>query len=1085
MAGESPDKSVDEGASGAAESSSAERDPRMSVFQPRDPLKEAVAAWVATAEPAASTGKADADAGADAGTDGSTGKGADKGAGTGGDAGAGADETQAFEAVPDAQPSPGRVDSPAGPSKLAGLVRQSAPADADQKSQSASADGVDAADAADAAGAATGGDKPGVTAFGVRGPGSASGADAGSASGAGGASGGASGAERDAVEKSARDPRAAEKPETTAFGVVKSGPAKSDARADESERTAVFRAPKLDSASGGAAAAANKPEVTAFGVVKSGSGSGAASGSGSGSDFGSGSESGVDRDGAGRSGRDARTTAFGVLKPAEKAGKQDASPDAESDVAPAGATKKAQADAAPKAEPGVASVAEPDAASAAADSERTAVFRAVRRDSAPSAAPVKPTPTADAPEKPVRGTAPAEDTKDTAASEDARESEDARDSKASKDSKDSKGGAADSERTAVFRAVKADSAPPAPGKTPPVAPDSERTAVFRAVRPGTTPPTAPGKSAPTADAPKKPTGGAAPATDGKGAEGAATGGATDAERAGRPTGGNAAGGAGGTREGNAAKGAKGTKGDDQDGAGSDNERTAVFRAVKPGGAPPAPAGGTPKAAGDRASSTFVPLRGDLPAPPKPTPVAGPPAPPKPAPAYPAAPKPPAPAAPATAPPAANRLDPSERTTQQPLPPRPPLDMLADLTNNPPPPPSPLRTAVRRFKIYAPIVLLLAVVLAVVQLVRPLPAPKLAMTAKSSYTFPGGKPDLPWPTEGQASMAAAGLGTIGSSGEQKPVPIASVTKSMTAYIILRDHPFKKGEKGAMIDVDKIAETEGQKDKSDNESTLNTVKEGDKISTYDAVAALMIPSANNIARLLARWDAGSQEAFVKKMNDTAKELGMTNTTYTDPSGLDATTVSTAEDQVKLGLKIVEIPALVDITSKPSWVDPSGKTWSNWNRLVPYNESLGIKTGTTTKAGGNLLFAAQKKVGGTNQLIVGAVLGQHKPPIIDSVIAASRTLLIATQKSLEGAPVVKKGDVVGYVDDGLGGRTPVVATADVQAVGWPSLTVDIKLGDGGTKLPGTAKAGTEVGVLTVGEGASQVKVPVALKTEFRTST
>ncbi|KIF04260.1 hypothetical protein PL81_19740, partial [Streptomyces sp. RSD-27] len=479
----------------------------------------------------------------------------------------------------------------------------------------------------------------------------------------------------------------------------------------------------------------------------------------------------------------------------------------------------------------------------------------------------------------------------------------------------------------------------------------------------------------------------------------------------------------------------------------------------PGKPAAAPAPGQKAAPAPEARvSTFVPLRGEG------------------EPAAPAAPKP----DPATAP-TVRRLDPSERTTQQPLPPRPPLDMLADLTNNPPPPPSPMRTVVRRVKIYAPLVLLLAVVLAVVQLVRPLPAPKLVLTAKSQYTFPGGAPDLPWPTEGQASMAAAGLGTIGSSGEQKPVPIASVTKSMTAYIIMRDHPFKKGEKGAMIDVDKTAETEGQKDKSDNESTLNTVKEGDKISEYDAIAALMIPSANNIARLLARWDSGSQEAFVKKMNDTAKQLGMTNTTYTDPSGLDATTVSTAEDQVKLGLKIVELDALVDITRKPSWTDQTGKNWPNWNRLVPYNESLGIKTGTTTKAGGNLLFAAYKKVGDTNQLIVGAVLGQHKPSIIDTVIAASRNLLVATQKSLEGAPVVKKGDVVGYVDDGVGGRTKVIATADVQAVGWPSLTVDIKLGDGGTRIPETAKAGTAVGMLTVGAGASQVKVPVALQSDL----
>ncbi|MCJ1679118.1 D-alanyl-D-alanine carboxypeptidase [Streptomyces sp. APSN-46.1] len=302
--------------------------------------------------------------------------------------------------------------------------------------------------------------------------------------------------------------------------------------------------------------------------------------------------------------------------------------------------------------------------------------------------------------------------------------------------------------------------------------------------------------------------------------------------------------------------------------------------------------------------------------------------------------------------------------------------------------------------------------------------------------------------------------------------------MTAYVILKGHPLKKGEKGAMIDIDKTAVEDGKKE-SEGESTVNTLKQGEQISEYDALAAIMIPSANNVARLLARWDSGGdQEAFVKKMNDTAKELGMTNTTYTDPSGLDATTVSTAEDQVKLGLKIVEMPELIAITRLPSWTDQSGKSWRNYNDLIPFNGSLGIKTGSTTKAGGNLLFAAEKKVGKTNQLIVGAVLGQHGVPILGTAISASKDIMLATQKALTNGPVVKKGDVVGYVDDGLGGHTPVIATADVEAVGWPTLTVDVKLGSGGNKLPQTAGAGTEVGVLTVGEGASQVKVPVALQ-------
>lgn len=423
---------------------------------------------------------------------------------------------------------------------------------------------------------------------------------------------------------------------------------------------------------------------------------------------------------------------------------------------------------------------------------------------------------------------------------------------------------------------------------------------------------------------------------------------------------------------------------------------------------------------------------------------------------------------------------AERTRQQPMPPRPPLDLLAELTNTPPPPETPVRTAVRRVKIWTPLVVLLLIAFAIVQAVRPLPTPELRLTAKPTYTFEGSKPSLPWPNEGQGYMAATGLGTVDSFGEQKAVPIGSVAKAMTAYIVLKDHPLKKGEAGPSITVDAKGESDGKLDAA-GESTLNTVKAGDKLTEQEALSAIMIPSANNIARLLARWDAGSEEAFVKKMNDTAKSLGMKNTTYTDPSGLNATTVSSAEDQVKLGQKLVEIPALMAITKLPSWTDPSGKNWRNYNTLVPYNGALGIKTGSTSKAGGNLLFAAHKMVGDTDQLIVGAVLGQHKSPIIDTVNAVSKDVMIATENLLKSGKVVRKGDVVGMVDNGFGGTTPVVATEDVAAAGWPGLTVKLELSDDGKTLPHEAPAGTHVGTLTVGEGSSQVKVAVALQSDL----
>ncbi|MEU1183543.1 serine hydrolase [Streptomyces sp. NPDC005820] len=421
----------------------------------------------------------------------------------------------------------------------------------------------------------------------------------------------------------------------------------------------------------------------------------------------------------------------------------------------------------------------------------------------------------------------------------------------------------------------------------------------------------------------------------------------------------------------------------------------------------------------------------------------------------------------------------ERTTQQPLPPKPPIDLLAELTNTPPPPPTPMRTLGRRVKIWTPLVILLAIVFAVVQAVRPLPATALTLTAKDSYTFEGGKLSLPWPNEGQGWMDVDGVGTMDSFGKQTPVAIGSVAKTMTAYVVLKDHPLKTGEDGPSITVDATAEKEGGYDQT-GESTLNSVKAGDKLTLQQALSAVMIPSANNIARLLARWDGGTEAAFVKKMNAAAKELGMTNTTYTDPSGLKETTVSTAEDQVKLGNAVVKIPALVAITSAASWTDPSGQYFSNYNELPYKMGAIGIKTGSTTAAGGNLLFAARKEVGGETVTVVGAILGQHKPTILKTVNEVSQTALTAAKEALASAKIVKKGDVVGYVDDQLGGHTPVVVTKDVTAVGWAGLTVKLKFA--ADEVPHTAKAGTQVGTLTVGDGTSgAVKVPVALESDL----
>ncbi|EME97461.1 D-alanyl-D-alanine carboxypeptidase [Streptomyces mobaraensis NBRC 13819 = DSM 40847] len=551
------------------------------------------------------------------------------------------------------------------------------------------------------------------------------------------------------------------------------------------------------------------------------------------------------------------------------------------------------------------------------------------------------------------------------------------------------------------------------------------------------------------------------------------------------------------------------------GSSSADQPTALLKApVVP---PEAPAGtpgaGAGQGAGQGRNSRFVPLKSDDEAPAlgkKTTPgtpaaSAGAPS----APARPAAPDRPAVPVKVTPPAPAARPVPGpagpggpERTTQTPMPVGPdgekqaPLDLLAQLTNTPPPPETPVRTAMRRVKIWTPIVVLLLIVFCVVQAFRPLPDPSLALGKQAAYTFGGEKFDMKWPTEGQSAAKVLGVGDLGTYGPQKPVPTASMAKVMTAYVVLRDHPLKmrKGpggqdvpEQGPAVTIDERAEKEG---KAKDESAIRGLRAGQTFSEYDMLQMLLIPSGNNIARQLARWDAGSEEAFLKKMNDTAKQLGMKNTTYTDASGLNKTTVSTAVDQVLLAEQVIKDPIVRSITTKPNTPIKGLNEGINSNiddLLIKHTGVLGIKTGSSSPAGGTLMWAARKRINGEEVLIVGATMDQHfkgGPDVnaemsLKMVKRVSYEQLTAVQNALQQAVVVKKGQVVGYVDDQLGGKTEVVATKDVKGYGWGGMQAKFALDKKkGAVLPHSAKAGTVVGELVVGTGPDAVRVPVALK-------
>ncbi|WP_433360926.1 D-alanyl-D-alanine carboxypeptidase family protein [Actinoplanes sp. CA-142083] len=368
-------------------------------------------------------------------------------------------------------------------------------------------------------------------------------------------------------------------------------------------------------------------------------------------------------------------------------------------------------------------------------------------------------------------------------------------------------------------------------------------------------------------------------------------------------------------------------------------------------------------------------------------------------------------------------------------------------SQPTPPPVPGKPRKRRRLLLAvllPAILLIALASSgvAVQLNRALPAATLTTTVATTLKIPGKLPALPWPKSGSAELMIEGLGRIGGSGDNDAEAIGSVAKVMTAYLILKNHPLSGDEQGPTITVTQ-ADVADYQSRIPSGQSLVPVQAGEKITERQALEALMLPSANNIAHMLGVWDAGSEDAFLTKMNDAAAELGMKNTHYTDPSGFLPTTISTAADQVILGRAALKDAVFAEIVALESAEIPVAGKIKNYNDLLGEQGVFGIKTGSTGEAGGNLVFAAHLEVGGKTLTLVGAVFNQpgaHTPEQLAQVNRVVRKLLTAVQNVVKQYTLLEDKPA-GTVKTAWGSTATISPTAPLRVVGWPGLAVKVK--------------------------------------------
>ncbi|AEV85915.1 D-alanyl-D-alanine carboxypeptidase [Actinoplanes sp. SE50] len=329
-----------------------------------------------------------------------------------------------------------------------------------------------------------------------------------------------------------------------------------------------------------------------------------------------------------------------------------------------------------------------------------------------------------------------------------------------------------------------------------------------------------------------------------------------------------------------------------------------------------------------------------------------------------------------------------------------------------------------------------------QLTRALPDATLTTRIAETIKVPGTLPKFPWPAQGSAELMVQGLGRIGGSGGQKAEPIGSVAKVMTAYVILKDHPLDGTDEGPALTVT-AADVADYNARIPGGQSLVKVVAGEKLSERDALEALMLPSANNIAHQLAVWDGGTVNGFLERMNDAAKDLGMSDTDYTDPSGFLPTTTSTAADQVKLAQAVLKFDVFAQIVELRSAQIPVVGTIQNYNALLGVDGVFGIKTGSTDQAGGNLVFAARLPVGSRTLVVVGAVFNQpgaNTPEQLAAVNRVVRKLLAQVRRTVKEYQLLA-AQAVGKVTTAWGAEATVTPAGPLKVLGWPGLAIPVR--------------------------------------------
>ncbi len=299
-------------------------------------------------------------------------------------------------------------------------------------------------------------------------------------------------------------------------------------------------------------------------------------------------------------------------------------------------------------------------------------------------------------------------------------------------------------------------------------------------------------------------------------------------------------------------------------------------------------------------------------------------------------------------------------------------------------------------------------------------------------------------------AESGLYLTGESGDEQ-LPIASTTKIMTALVVL--------EEGVNLDQEVEIEDEAEQFVGSTYSNVGLIA-GERVTVRDLLVASLVPSGTEAVYALAEHvGRGSVDNFVEMMNEKAASMGLENTNFETPAGLDtAGNYSSARDLAKMAQVALKDPLFAEI------VDTTDTTISTQNRtieisntnqlLTTYPPTTGVKTGTSPEAGANLVASAES---GDESFIAVVLNDEDRFP-------DARALLEYAFARYDRQPLVSQDEVYGEMPLPYrrGETVELIAEGNVAAATDPNSEVERRVTN--EEPPPSAEAGQRLGEVEV---------------------